>query len=42
MTYNVDEGTDFIEIGQATTAPQFLVAVGQTIAQVRATNPPNG
>jgi len=40
MTYNVDEGTDFIEISQATNATQFLIAVGQTITQVRATNPP--
>jgi hypothetical protein len=40
MTYNVDEGTDFIEIGQANTTGQFLIAVGQTITQVRATNPP--
>ncbi len=40
MTYNVDEGTDYLEIQQATNPFQFLVAVGQTIAQVRATNPP--
>ena len=40
MTYNVDEGTDFIEVENATTTTQFLVAVGQTITQVRATNPP--
>ncbi len=40
MTYNVDEGTDFLEIQQATNLNQFLVAVGQTITQVRATNPP--
>jgi hypothetical protein len=39
MTYNVDEGTDFIEVQSATTTTQFLVAVGQTIANVRATNP---
>lgn len=39
MTYNVNEGSDFLEIRQATTASQFLVAVGQTITQVRATNP---
>ena len=39
MTYNVNEGTDFIEVKQAKTLPQFLVAVGQTITQVRATNP---
>jgi hypothetical protein len=40
MTYNVDEGTDFIEVQNATNAFQFLVAAGQTITQVRATNPP--
>jgi hypothetical protein len=40
MNYNINEGTDFIEIAQATTAQQFLIAVGQTITQVRATNPP--
>lgn len=40
MTYNVNEGTDFLEIQQATNLNQFLVAVGQTITQVRATNSP--
>lgn len=40
MTYNVDEGTDFIEVQSATTTAQFLVAVGRTITNVRATNPP--
>jgi hypothetical protein len=40
MTYNVDEGTDYLEVGAATSAQQFLVAVGQTISQVRATDPP--
>lgn len=40
MTYNVDEGTDYLEVQQATTAAQFLLAVGQTLTQVRATNPP--
>ena len=39
MTYNVDEGTDFIEVQQATNPNQFLIAVGQTITQVRATQP---
>jgi endonuclease/exonuclease/phosphatase family metal-dependent hydrolase len=39
MTYNVDEGTDYIEVMAATTREQFLVAVGQTITQVRATDP---
>jgi len=40
MTYNANEGTDFIEVQQAATPLQFLLAVGQTITQVRATNPP--
>jgi hypothetical protein len=40
MTYNVDEGTDYLEVGAATNLTQFLIAVGQTITQVRATNPP--
>ena len=39
MTYNVDEGSDFTEITNASSLEEFLVAVGQTIAQVRATNP---
>ena len=40
MTYNANEGTDFIEVQQATNSFEFLEAVGQTITQVRATNPP--
>jgi hypothetical protein len=40
MTYNANEGTDFLEVQQATDPFSFLVAVGQTITQVRATNPP--
>ena len=40
MTYNVDEGTDFLEVASATTQEEFLIAVGQTISEVRATNPP--
>ena len=39
MTYNANEGTDFLEVQQATDPVSFLVAVGQTITQVRATNP---
>ncbi len=39
MTYNVNEGTDFIEVESASTMTQFLIAVGQTISNVRATNP---
>jgi hypothetical protein len=40
MTYNVNEGTDFLQIQAATDVNSFLVAVGQTITQVRETNPP--
>ncbi len=40
MTYNVNEGTDFLEIQAATDQQSFLAAVVQTITQVRATNPP--
>ena len=38
MTYNIDEGTDYIEIQHATTDIEFLVAIGQTITQVRTIN----
>ena len=41
MTYNVDEGTDFLEVQQARTTSEFLIAVGQTITQLRATQPRN-
>jgi hypothetical protein len=40
MTYNVNEGTDFLQVVGATTLPQFLVGVGQIITQVQSTNPP--
>jgi hypothetical protein len=40
MTYNVDEGTDYQELQQARNSTEFLLAVGQTITQVRATDPP--
>jgi hypothetical protein len=39
MTYNLDEGTDFVEVQNASTTPEFLVAVGETISNVRATDP---
>lgn len=39
MTYNVDEGTDYNEVQKARNLQEFLVAVGQTITQVRATDP---
>ena len=40
MTYDANEGTDFLEVQAATNPQQFLAAVGATIAQVRETNPP--
>lgn len=40
MTYNVDEGTDYLEVLGAQTQTQFLLGVGQLIGNVRATNPP--
>src|SRR5262249_44945563 len=40
MTYNANEGTDFLEVQQATNGLEFLIAVGETITQVRETNPP--
>lgn len=40
MTYNVNEGTDFQQVGGTTSLPQFLVGVGEVITQVQGTNPP--
>jgi hypothetical protein len=40
MTYNVYEGTNFTEVAAAQNLTEFLVAVGETITQVRATDPP--
>ena len=40
MTYNVNEGTDFLQVVGATTELQFLLGVGQVITQVQGTNPP--
>lgn len=39
MTYNINEGTDYIEVQAAANAQQFGLAVGATIYQVRATDP---
>jgi len=39
MTYNVNEGTDYLEVQHARNALEFLLGVGQTITQVRATDP---
>jgi endonuclease/exonuclease/phosphatase family metal-dependent hydrolase len=41
MTYNVYEGTDFTQLAAAKNLTQLLAAVGQTITQVRATDPPS-
>jgi hypothetical protein len=40
MNYNIYEGTNFRQIGQAQTLNQFIAAVGGTMWQVRATDPP--
>jgi hypothetical protein len=40
MTYNVNEGTDFLQVLSATNATEFLVGVGQIVTQVQGTNPP--
>ncbi len=39
MTYNVDEGTDYKAVQKAGNLQEFLAAVGQTITEVRASNP---
>ncbi len=39
MTYNVDEGTDYNAVQQAGNLQEFLAAVGQTISEVRASDP---
>ncbi len=41
MTYNVDEGTDYIEILSATTFQEFLDAVTLTLQNIQATDPPS-
>jgi endonuclease/exonuclease/phosphatase family metal-dependent hydrolase len=40
MTYNADEGTDYLEVQNANSVTEFLLGVGQIITNVRATNPP--
>ena len=40
MTYNVNEGTDFLQVVGAQSLQQFLLGVGQIITQVQGTNPP--
>jgi endonuclease/exonuclease/phosphatase family metal-dependent hydrolase len=40
MTYNVNEGSDYVEVLSAQTFPEFLQAVQITLDQVTASNPP--
>src|ERR1051326_7930292 len=40
MTYNVNEGTDFLQVLNVTTVMDFLLGVGEIITQVQGTNPP--
>jgi endonuclease/exonuclease/phosphatase family metal-dependent hydrolase len=40
MTYNVNEGTDFLQVVNAQDLQQFLLGVGQILTQVQGTNPP--
>jgi hypothetical protein len=40
MTYNVNEGTDYLQVLSATTPLEFLLGVGQIVTQVQGTNPP--
>ena len=40
MTYNADEGTDFLEVLNAHSLLEFLIGGGQIITNVPATNPP--
>jgi endonuclease/exonuclease/phosphatase family metal-dependent hydrolase len=40
MTYNVNEGSDFLQVQGVTTQTQFLLGVGRIVSQVQGTNPP--
>jgi hypothetical protein len=40
MTYNVNEGTDFLQVLNVTTVMDFLLGVGEIVTQVQGTNPP--
>jgi hypothetical protein len=40
MTYNVNEGSDFLQVVSATSVAEFLIGVGQIVQQVQGTNPP--
>jgi endonuclease/exonuclease/phosphatase family metal-dependent hydrolase len=39
MTYNLNEGTDFLQVEGTTSLQQFLLGVGQLVVQVQGTNP---
>jgi endonuclease/exonuclease/phosphatase family metal-dependent hydrolase len=40
MTYNANEGSDFLQVQSANSVGDFLVGVGQIVQQVQGTNPP--
>lgn len=40
MTYNVNEGTDFLQAVGAPNEQQFLIDIGEILTQVKGTNPP--
>jgi endonuclease/exonuclease/phosphatase family metal-dependent hydrolase len=40
MTYNVNEGSDFLQVQSATSVGEFLIGVGQIVQQMQGTNPP--
>ena len=40
MTYNINEGSDFVEVLSATTFPQFVAGVQATLDEVTTSNPP--
>ena len=40
MTYNVNEGSDFLQVISASSTEEFLIGVGQIVQQVQGTNPP--
>lgn len=39
MTYNVNEGSDFLQVQSVNSLQQFLLGVGQILTQVQGTNP---
>jgi len=40
MTYNLNEGSDFLQVQSANSVGDFLVGVGEIVQQVQSTNPP--